>query len=375
MVYHFRELARKDARLKISRRERPKHWLRRKNVLIPLLAFVFIMGMRYDVGTDHLSYLDAYLYGWTRSNLEVGMVLFTRICSFLRMPYPVFFAIIAFAEAAFFFGAFKKESYILPFYVVFLFTTGDVDSWNNILRCSLAAAFWMYSLRYIQEKNPWKYYLMGALAISFHLSSAILVVFYPIFRWKTDYFRRIPLQLALLAVVLVINHVFYSMIGNLESLLGVVSSVTNGAYDFYTSEKLIDTVTSREGTGIAYLWMLLVNVIVCCYSRKMKRYYHSARFEMIYSLFFLGLLAFYVFPGGAILLTRPFRYFFFFKAVMLAYFAYYLMRTKQKVLLLVLVLSFIGLYSLNIITSNANAHQWYQFFFQHPEVPLFPQVI
>ena len=278
-----------------------------------------------------------------------------------------------------YFAAFKNELFLYPFLVFFLFTNGDVDNWNNILRCALATSIWLYSLRYIQERNFLKYYLFCAFAISFHLSAVILLFIYPVFVRQKDFFKSIPLQLVLLLAVLVVQNKFWPLFGNLDRLIEQLSILTSGAYDYYTAERVEDAVASRSGTGIAYIWILLVHIFIVVSSNRLKRFYHSDRFKMIYSLYFLGLLLFYVFPGGSLILTRPFRYFFSLRTVMLAYFAYYLMRTKHiykynKIWLLVLIVSFIGLYSLNIMTSNPEAHQWYQFFFQHPEVPLFPQV-
>ena len=40
-------------------------------ILIPSLLFALLFGMRYGVGVDHLSYLEAYLIGTTR-RMEIG---------------------------------------------------------------------------------------------------------------------------------------------------------------------------------------------------------------------------------------------------------------------------------------------------------------
>lgn len=343
-------------------------------MIFPLVFFAIMFGMRYDVGTDSLGYLDYYNTGIKESKFELLFTLLTQICWFFKFNSVVFFSIIAFIQVFFFFYAFKKEIYLFPFLVLFLFTNGDWMFWMNGIRQALAMCIWIYSINFIVEKKLWRYLIFGVIAYLFHRSAIILFIFYPILRNGKDYFKNIPLQLILLIIAFIIKKLFYNVIINLSSVVTFYQTFLGGEENLYNSYDINTVITDMKfsnnngtNTGIAYIWRIVVNVVIILYSLKLKKYYNSKKFNIIYFFFFIGLLLQYVFPNGAIVLTRPFRYFYIFQAIMLAYLAYYLFKInniKNKIFFYVLIVSFLGIFYLNQIVSNENSHLWYQFFFQ-----------
>src|SRR5690606_27269859 len=105
---------------------------------------------------------------------------------------------------------------------------------------------------------------------------------------------------------------------------------------------------------------IALNIIIILNSKKIKNYYNSKWFTILYFFFFIGLLTSYIFPTGAVALTRPFRYFYIFQTIMYAYFVYFLYKTKshgyRSILFYGLIIAFIGIFTLSIITSNDNSH-------------------
>lgn len=338
--------------------------------IFPLLLFAVVFGMRYDVGTDHLTYLTKYVNRVTTERYELLFASITALCQKINLHYTVYFGILAFIQVFFFYYSFKDERYLYPFLSFFLFTTEDWMSWMNIIRQALAICVCLYSLKFIEEKKLWKYLLCILIAFLFHRSAVILAVFYPLLKNGKDYFKSVGLQLFLLGLVFAINKLFAVIILRLETFVVLYSSLLGSeAYaDSYDTARLLESFTENEGTGMAFLFKIIVHVLIILYSTKLKIFYNSKRFNIIYFFFFIGLLTLYVFPPGAISISRPFRFFYIFPMIMYGYFAYFLYRTRKVsgriVLLASLILAFLGMFYLSQITANEESHKWYQFFFQ-----------
>ena len=337
-------------------------------IFIPMLLFSIVFGMRYDVGTDHLSYLEAYIWNIDVGKNEFLFQLITNLSNYFNLHYVIYFSILAFIQVYFFYFALKKEIYLFPLLTLFIFTNGDIMFWMNGIRQAIAMCIWVYSLNFIVDRKPLKYILFCIIAFLFHRSAIILFIFYPILVNGRDYFKSIPLQLILLALAFVIKEVFFDIIMNFSSAIDFYISLLGAdMYErSYNIDNLLESFREQTGTGLAYIWRIVMNVIIILYSLKLKKFYNSKWFNIIYFLFFLGLLTSYMFPDGAISFTRPFRYFYIFQSIMLAYFVYYLYKNKSlnnRILMIITIVSFLGIFYLSQITSDENSHYWYQFFF------------
>ena len=337
-----------------------------------MLAFAIVFGIRFDVGVDHLQYVDDYLFGKEYNNFELLYTILNNACALLKLPYPVLFTIISLIQVAFFFASFRKEFYLFPYLVIFLFFNDLTGNWNNIIRASLAFCIWCYSLNYIAEKNLVKYLIFSVLAIGFHTSAIILVVSYPILVSGRNYFRSVPIQFLLLALAFVIRYLFWNFTGIITVLIDYFIRFV-GNYSGYTADRLLyESIIEEGGTGLGFYANILVNAYIIAISPKLQSFYYSRKFIIVYNLFFVGLLLQYMFPTGFIALTRPFRYFYMLHPVMLAYVTYYLFKSRNSIFLLLILVLYTGIFYGSIIRSNESAHKWYQTCFQHKEVPLTP---
>lgn len=345
----------------------------RFEILFPLLLFAIIFGMRYDVGWDHIGYLEGYL---SKDHVSKGEPLFELISEIgwkLNLHYVIYFSIIAFIQILFFFYAFKEEKYLFPFLVFFLFTNGDWSFWMNGLRQTLAMCIWIYSLKYIEKKLFLSYLIWCIVAFLFHRSAAIMIFFYPILSNGKDYFKCIPLQLLLLAGAFVIKEIFSDLLLRIEPLINTYADIIGGgSYGGYNVRSLQESFRESDGTGLVYIFRLILNVLIIIYSKKLKNYYHSKRFIIIYFFFFIGIIFLYIIPVGAIAIRRPFQYFYTFQMIMYAYFIYYLYKTKKKsfkygmihaLMYYGILIIFIGIFYFSLVTSDNESHLWYQFYF------------
>lgn len=339
-------------------------------VILPILFFAIIMGMRYDVGYDYISYLDNYLYKNYTGKGEVLFNLFSDIGWYFNLHYTVYFTAIAFVQILFFFLAFKDERYLFPFLIFFLFTSGNYLFLMNVIRQALALCIWLYALKFIDLKKPYIYFFICVLLFMIHRSSVILFIFYPLLRNGTDYFKSIKLQLVLFFSAFIIRDVFSNLIMRIEPLINFYTSMLgDGLYDSYNMENLIDRVTDGSGgSGIAMYFKIGLHFLIILYSARLKKYFNSKRFIIIYFFFFLGLLTTYIFPEGAISLTRPFRYFYIFQPIMYAYFLFYLYKNKNTetnyILFYGIIVVFLLIFVLSQYMATEDSHSLYQFYFQ-----------
>lgn len=346
----------------------------RFEVLFPLALFAIIFGMRYDVGVDHLVYLRGYIEKIQVGKNEPLFFLLSELGWRLNWHYVVYFSIIALLQVTFYFYAFKDERYLYPMLVFFLFTNEEWLNWMNVIRQALAMCIWIFSIKNIENKKFWKYLIWCVVATLIHKSAIVLIVFYPILRNGRDYFKSVPFQLLLVAAAFVLKGTFTVLLSHIEPIINTYTNILGeDLYSrSYDMEALINSFKESDGTGLVYIFRILLNILIILYSKKLKSFYNSKRFNIIYFFFFVGLLTLYMFPVGYISLTRPFRYFYIFQSIMYAYFLYYLFKTKLKdsqrgtfhaLMYYGLIFIFISIFYLSIITSNEDSSFWYQFYF------------
>lgn len=359
------------------RKHDARYYLYCVSFVLPMIAFSVVFGIRYGFGVDYVSYLDIYLYGYKWGQDEPLFVMIQNFFALNNFPYPVYFGFLSFLQAFFFFMAFRKEPKLLVWLVMFLFFDGLLGSWNNILRAAIAGCIWIYSIDFIVEKRIIPYLVCSFFAVGFHYSSVILVIAYPLFYKGVDFFGKVKLQYILLAIAFIVRFSFSRFSGLFETIINIVSSMSV-KYEYYTAEKILQggKEALQTGTSLAFYFVILVNIVIIAYSHKMHDYFNSRKFNIVYNIYFIGVLLFYVFPLGYISLTRPFRYFYFFRSIMLAYFALYLFENRKYVrefaTLTVLLVAFAGIFYGPMLIGGTKEKTPYQTYMQHPEVPTRP---
>ena len=310
-------------------------------VLLPLLFFALVFGMRYGVGVDHLSYLNTYLTGESIDRYEWGFKWITIFFSEHNFHYAVYFGILAFIQVFFFFYAFKDERYLFPFLAFTLFAGGYYLAWMNGIRQDIAACIFIYSIKFIDQKKFWKYLFWCAIAFLFHKSAGILVFLYPLLRNGRDYFKKIPLQLILLFVALIIYYSDFRIENVISSQIEIFASWLR--YGSYKMDE-IQSMVAQANSGIGFILYAIIDIVIILYSNKLKNYYNSKKFMNIYTIYFVGTIAQIIFAESVVLL-RPFRYFGFFKLIITGYLMSYLLKNvklsfNQIVLFLIVVIYF-----------------------------------
>ncbi len=149
-------------------------------ILLSIIPFSFISGVRYYVGTDWKMYRNVFLQiknGRQFSSLyfERGYLLLNKIVGFFSGNYSVFFTVIAFLTTTFWFIAIYYLSdnqrasiflWVLSQFYFFSF---------NGMRQALAISLFYFGLLFLQKKKYVLYMIVIAGALTIHRSAIIMV--------------------------------------------------------------------------------------------------------------------------------------------------------------------------------------------------------
>lgn len=311
----------------------------RIEILLLLLVFSVIFGMRYDVGQDHLYYLSDYL------SLSVDRYepIFKNITILLRennIHYSVYFFLWAFIQVFFLYYTFKNEKFLYPYIAFVLFAGQYFMAWMNTIRQDIAGCIFLFSTIYIFRKKPMYYLLCCIMALGFHNSAVLLIPFYWILYRNYDFFNSKLLQYS---ITLFCSFVALSKVDYTQYITPVVdfflsSFSTYSTYSLYSIEYFAEL--TKAGGGISIICQILIDFVIIMYSSKLKAEFADKRIIIFYNLYFFGTSIQTLFINN-LLFSRPFRCFRIFKLVISAYLLYYLcthLNSKNLFYLIILLL-------------------------------------
>lgn len=300
-------------------------WLQ---LLIPLGILSFVIGGRYEVGTDWPEYFAYYQYYKEGSitsfsdilkfgeNLEPLYILLMKICGFLGFSSSLFFMTIGLGIFILILGSHRDRAFLFPLLLFFFFGQMFGTSMNIIRQC-IAISFFFYSLQYIGT-NRLMMGLFIAIGVLFHYSSIVLVVALIIdYKWF-DFLNNKNLVL--------ITFILTSILG--VYLLPVLVNIIPVQYlsDKYVGNfnNIDDKMSVSSGMGI--LSRKIVDVILILYSTKVVNFFNDNRIKYVYRLYFIGIILSNV-VGVSVYLSRLFLGLELLRIFILAYFCYYSSRS------------------------------------------------
>lgn len=188
------------------------------NWIIVFSVFVLLFGLRYRIGGDSIQCEDNFLqYGESALRYDLHFTILDRhqplwviMCSYINMlggQFVVLQLIESFAiNYAIFFFISKYSNhkyYVLVLYYVLWYQYYTTE----ILRESFAVAVFLLSFNYFINKNWLKYYLFVFIAIMFHSSALILLVFPLLLRISenVNFYKLIVVIISLMAFILAVD--------------------------------------------------------------------------------------------------------------------------------------------------------------------------
>ena len=336
--------------------------------LIPILLFAIVFGSRYMVGVDYPHYLTYYLHGGR--DFEFGFQTVQDLMTGLGMHFSWFFGFWALIQVFLLYYAYRNERQLFPWFALFLIFGTGFMSWMNIIRHQLAACIFLISLDSIEKKEPLKYYFWVFVAFLFHKSSILLVIVYPLMRWRQDWFQRPWVQVVLLVVAVFLGLRYDLVLRIMEKpfvLFTGLAGFENYAVGILQNAALNDWTQFGQNSGFGLPATLLKVLPVILYSIPMKRYYHSTRFNIAYTFWFVAVLASFAF-SSSIVLYRPFVFVSNFSSIIMpAYFMNFCFKRRNRVRLFIAAcyLGLILVLFLNIVLHGEMNHNAFHFFWEY----------
>jgi hypothetical protein len=330
-------------------------------IVIPVLLFSTIFGLRYDVGVDYLGYLNIFnlsKYQDISHYYNYGFRFIVNIFSNNGYHFAFYFFTIAFLQISLFFRAFRDQRYLLIYVIFILFTGRYFIDWMNIMRQSLAFLVFMNSIIYIEKKSLLKYLLCILIAFSLHKSAIFLIILYPLLAVNRFHFGNRVTQLAILFIAL-----YFRGYQNIFSILPINDILNMIGYENYIYH--LGLMDKSFNTGIGFILILSIDIIIILYSRILKNFYASHRFTIHYNIYYFGVILYLLLMGNHAT-ERIALYFISMKLLIVPYLLYYLINrsSKLKYISLSYVCMVYSLLFVNTIISDPIQKAQYIFFWQ-----------
>lgn len=173
-----------------------------------------IAGFRFLVGSDYISYFKYFkllLNGGNNDYFEEGFYWLTKSIQIFTNNYVYYFLILAIIFSFFTFKAIYKESPNPVFSIFLLVSTQYFFIYMNGMRQFISLAIFLYSIRFIKERNFLKYLVCILLGGVIHNSVFILLPVYFLYGLKI----KPRFQILFLIVGYLISGVISSVISSL----------------------------------------------------------------------------------------------------------------------------------------------------------------
>jgi hypothetical protein len=200
--------------------------------------------------------------------------------------------------------------------------------WMNGIRQSIAIMLFLLSINYICNNKLIKAIIILLFAGLFHKSCLAIVpilLVLNLLKNKTNDVS-ISIQLIIISIAFILG-----LSPIMDSISGIVEVFTNvlgyeGEYNDIIATQLEDSVS---GWGPRRFIRLVISIMVVLYSNKMRKYYSNSFFNILYWVFFVGVVLDLMFFKVHII-TRFIAYFSNLNFILWAFLLFYLSKVKPS---------------------------------------------
>lgn len=318
-------------------------------IFIPILITSITFAFRFEVGTDWNNYKFMYEnipnIDIFNSEIEFLFLLLNKTLYLISSSPVILFFTISIIQLTLIFRGLKD--FDIPLYIgfFFLFTSGSIFLFNNIVRQALAFCIFFISLKYLTQRKLLKYLFLIAIASLFHYSSLILFPLYLLGNKKFKFLDSIILKVFIFFVSFFI---FGYIIDIFVELLS--SFISNAKY--LRNLKHINNSSMTIGSGLGILSMHFVDLTLILYSKTLSIYFSKYKLNILFRVYIVGIFLFHMF-GVDLFLSRVslnlinLRFLFISFAIIYIVKKWKTLPIQEKILLPI----YIGLYSLTFYMS------------------------
>lgn len=302
-------------------------------ILLSFLVFCFIAGARYNVGVDYLSYLEEYRSllrtgHFNRDTYEEGFKLISVFFAKVGFHFFFYFAFWAFLQILFIYKSCRDEKYLLPYIALCIMLGPYFLDWMNGIRQCVVMCFFVYAIRFIENKRLLPY-VAGIFLFSFLHKSAVLLIPFILLGYRPVVLknRLVNCLIILFCVFLGLTPTWINLMTNAANLLSVLG------YEKYSEgiAELTNIDTFGEmAWGPSRLSLFFTDIIIVCFYPKIREFFaKTKKIDIMFFIFFLGVCLYNAFVNTSHIFLRPIEYFTIMKLPLCAYTLCYLKKSKN----------------------------------------------
>lgn len=255
-----------------------------------LLLITCVVALRVDVGKDWRGYVDIYNfylindYDVNYGAMEIGFRYLNWIFGTLDLGHEIMFGMIAFISWMMILRS--AESHLRYLFIVFLFLDGHFFWSMSGIRQFIAISLWLFSIKYIRDKQLLIFSFFVLLGSLFHLSALLL---FPLYFVRERLIDNIHIWHIIYVITLVMgffgigaDFVQIGLFTFLEKLPLYSDSV-----NFILAHEFDSNTVSL---GLGFIWQSLVNIYILFYARKLLQ--DHPEYRVYFVLFFIGICLF-----------------------------------------------------------------------------------
>jgi len=295
---------------------------------LSLIIISIIVGYRYNVGVDwdgyRIAFLDSGSLTFQENSFEFGYFIINKTMNLLGFSYQQLFFLINFITWYFIYKSIPNR--LLFYFIFFLFCT-EFFFWSmNGIRQFTVISIFLFSIKYIVNRNLIKYLLMLSAASLFHKTALFL---FPLYFIPYKRLYNLTIMVGIFCFSLFIGSISQVVSFIEQGVLGLtfLYNIQNSFLDRYFVARGGLYINEDISLGLGYLFTVLTNLFLLVASRDIIK--KNPNLKIYYLLFFIGAVI-YNFSYSVQELTRLNQYFIIFKVHALTFMTYYFIHYSKK---------------------------------------------
>lgn len=322
-------------------------------IYVSIVSFSLIVGCRWDVGVDYMTYYELASGLFSQHQLDRIEPL-ARYSAYIvysnGLPFYVWFILMAFLQYFFVIKSVDRDKGYLLFYAVLFYLCYMLAFSMNIVRQAVAFTILLNAYNYIYRGKFLHYAIWCGIAALFHKSALLMLPFY--------FLANIKFNISAFHQILIM--ILCYVVG--KSIISEIISTLSNLWVFMGYEGIVNRIEDQTkiiemGGGLGIVFNYIKYAIVILYSEKLKETYSDCGFNVFYNLFFIGICIYGV-TMMDMYLSRLSQYFLVCDIIVSSFLMHYLFKVKKTNLNRLLGISLIILIVFISIYSLSTAQEW-----------------
>lgn len=315
-----------------------------------LLIFWALGSLRWETGTDWLTYFDSFTYfsDIYRASYEPGFGLFLEVLRGLTANFTIYLTILTFLCLAFKFGFFfkyHKETIFTTLLLFLCYYFADIFA----VRQNLAISLTLFSTIFIINRKPLIFTVIVALASTIHVTSVLYLAAYYIYwsKVRDSYF-----------IIIILISIVFGLASGGEKILNLILQIVG--ITGRIGEKISGYLTGDPGNSsgnslITYLLGLIKRCIFIPIFINIKNRLKDTepKIQGYFNLYMVGNVIYFMFGKDLAIFARASIPFLFFEIFLVGYTINYF---RKRGALLVAVFGIVALVAFSRFKSLINTY-------------------